>query len=46
MPPRVLNDLRQRTGKESISPQDLRHYLPLLTMSGGVIGATEFLGDH
>ena len=25
MPPRVLNDLRQRTGKESISPQDLRH---------------------
>ena len=25
MPPRVLDDLRQRTGKESISPQDLRH---------------------
>ena len=25
MPPGVLNDLRHRTGKESISPQDLRH---------------------
>jgi integrase len=25
MPPRVLDDLRQRSGKESISPQDLRH---------------------
>jgi hypothetical protein len=29
----VLAELKDRTGKDAVTPHDLRHYVPFLTMS-------------